>query len=85
MADEAADDRETLALDVVLHRGRDVADAVPRTSLRDPGDERLATGVEQPLRLLGHLADSEGVGAVGDVAVERDADVDRDQVALGTS
>jgi len=83
VADEAADDGEARALDVLLHRGGDVADAVARLCLGDPGGERVAAGLEQPLGLLGDVADGEGEGAVGDVAVQRDADVDRDQIAVG--
>ena len=55
---------------------------LPGLRLGDPGGERVAAGLEQPLRLLGDVADGEREGAVGDVAVERDADVDRDQVAV---
>jgi hypothetical protein len=38
--------------------------------------------VEQPLGLRRDLADPEGVGAVGDQPIERDPEVDRDDVAL---
>ena len=61
---------------------RDVADAIVDDRLRDPGCERFLRDVEEPLILGLDLADAEGVGAVGDVRVERDADVDRDEVAL---
>ena len=62
---------------------RDVADPVAETRLGDAGRERVLADVEQPLRLAVDRADAVGVGAVGDRAVEHDADVDRDQVAVG--
>ncbi len=60
----------------------DVGDPVPLHRLGDPGVERLLADVEQAPGLGGDLADAEGVRAVGDEAVERDADVDRDHVAI---
>src|SRR5918912_2959892 len=62
--------------------GRDVADAVPDARLRNSCGERGLAGLEQPLGLLGDVADRERVGAVGDEAVEGHADVDVDDVAL---
>src|SRR5581483_11961679 len=50
--------------------------------LLDSGRERLLADVEQPLRLRVDLAHAVGHRAVGDEPVERDAEVDRDQVAL---
>ena len=66
----------------VLDRVRDVPDAVADDRLGDPRGERVLRDVEQPLILRLDLPDAERVRAVGDVAVERDADVDRDEVAL---
>ena len=83
MADEAADDREAGGFDDGLDGVRDVADAVSDDRLGDAGGERVLGDVEEPLRLGLDLADAERVGAVGDVAVERHADVDGDEVALG--
>ncbi len=50
--------------------------------LGDSGGERLFGDIEQPLRLGLDLADRERVGAVRDVRVQRDPDVDRDEVAV---
>ena len=82
VADEAPDHRETGAFDDGLHRMRDVPDAIVDDGLGDPRGERLLGDVEQPLILRLDLPDSERVRAVGDVAVERDPDVDRDEVAV---
>ena len=59
----------------------DVGDVVADSRLLDPGPERLLADVEQALGLRRDLADSEGVGAVGDQAVERDPEVDRHDIA----
>ena len=56
--------------------------AFPATRLLDPGLERGAADVEQPLRVGRDLADRERPRRVGDEAVERDADVDGEDVAL---
>ena len=82
MPDEGADDREAGRLDDGLHGVGDVADVVADARLLDPGVARLLADVEQPPRLVGDLTHGERVGAVGDQAVECDADVDRDQVAV---
>ena len=54
----------------------------PARACLDSGLEGGLADVEQPLRLGVDLPDGERVGGVGDEAVERDADVDRDHVAL---
>ena len=82
VADEAPDHGEAGAFDDGLHRVRDVPDAIVDDRLGDPRGERLLGDVEQPLILRLDLPDSERVRAVGDVAVERDPHVDRDEVAL---
>ena len=82
MADEAADDREAGAFDDDLDGVGDVGEPVADARLLDAGGERLLADVEQPLRLGRDLADRQRDGAVGDEAVERDAEVERDQVAL---
>ena len=56
--------------------------SLPATRLLDPGVERPLARLEQPLGLGRDLADRERPRRVGDEAVERDADVDREQVAL---
>ena len=55
---------------------------LPDPGLLDAGAERLLADVEEPLRLGRDLADRHRDGAVGDEPVERDAEVERDQVAL---
>ena len=65
-----------------LHRVGDIAEAVPGAALVDRRLEALVAGVDQVARLLGRAADGEGDGRVGHVAVERHADVDREQVAV---
>jgi hypothetical protein len=47
-----------------------------------PRLERRLPGFEQPLRLVRDLADRERERRVADEAVERDADVDGEHVAL---
>ena len=58
---------------------------LPGPRLLDAGRERRLARLQQPLRLRGDLADRERAGGVGDEAVERDADVDREDVALLSS
>ena len=61
---------------------RDVADPVAGAGLVDARGEGLLAHLEQALRLRADLADREGVGAVRNEPVERDPDVDGDQVPL---
>src|SRR5438067_2736610 len=82
VSDKDAHDGEARLLDDDLDGVRDVGEMVAGTRLLDPGVERLAADVEQPLRLGRDLADGQSHRAVGDEAVERDAEVDGDQVAL---
>ena len=55
---------------------------LPTRACSMPARERLLADVEEPLRLGRDLADRQRDGAVGDEPVERDAEVERDQVAL---
>ena len=80
--DEAADDGEPRSLDELLDRMRDVSDPVPDDRVGDSRGERVLGDVEQSLILLADRPHAERVRAVGDVAVERDADVDRHEVAV---
>ena len=80
--DEAAYDREACLLDHDLDRVGDVGQPVADVGLLDPGPERLPADVKQPLSLSRDLADGERDGAVGDEAVERDAEIDGDQIAF---
>ena len=82
VADERADDRHALALDARLDGVRDVAEAVPGPRLLDGVEQRLLGDLEQLLGDRADLADRERARAVGDPAVERHADVDRDDVAV---
>ena len=54
----------------------------PGRALRDARVQRLLGHAQQVLRLRADLADGERPGRVGDPAVERHADVDRDDVAV---
>ena len=82
VADEAADHGKALLFGGCLDRVRDVGEPVADTALLDSGGERGAAGLEQPLGLRRDLADRERVRGVGHETVERDADVDGQQVAL---
>jgi hypothetical protein len=61
---------------------RDVREAVAHAALLDPGRERGLAALEQALGLLRDFADRERVGRVGYEAVERHADVHREDVAV---
>jgi hypothetical protein len=82
VADEAADDGESSALDHGLDGVPDVGHVVADARLVDARSQRLLADVEEPLRLGVDLADAEGVGAVRDEPIEGDADVDSDHVSL---
>ena len=82
VADQRPDDGEPGRLGRPLDGRRDVADVVAGSRLGDPGRERRLADVEQPLRLGVDLAHRERVRGVGHEAVERHADVDRDDVAV---
>ena len=56
---------------------------LPTLGLLDPGHERGLARLEEALRLVEDLADGVRPGGIGDEAAERDADVDRDDVAVG--
>src|SRR5207237_2638747 len=75
-------DREARLLGHPLDRMGDVADAVSDPRLPNPRGERCLARLDEPLRLGRDLPYGEGIRAIGDEAVERDAHVDRDQVAL---
>ena len=55
---------------------------LPGAACSMPAASAAWPDVEQPLRLVGDLADRERVRGVADEAAERDADVDREDVAL---
>src|SRR3954447_17098234 len=82
VADEAADDAEARALRDRLDGLGDVADRVPEAGLLDPGLQSRAADVQQPLRVRRDRADGERPGGVRHEAVEGDADVDRQDVAV---
>jgi hypothetical protein len=82
VADERPDDREAGLLDDPLDRRRDVPDTVVHLRLLDPCREGGLGDLEQPLVLRRDVADAECVRGIGHVAVERDADVDREEVAV---
>src|SRR3954452_12787590 len=81
VADQRADDREALGLDVLLDGVRDVAEAVARAALLDGGEQRALGHVEELGSDRRDLADGEGAGGVGHPAVLHDADVDGDDVS----
>src|SRR5947209_7438838 len=81
MADERADDREAVGLDVLLDGVRDVPEPPARVALVDRGEQRPARRLEQALRYGADVADRNGDRGVRDPAVEDDADVDRQDVA----
>src|SRR5437588_8816163 len=82
VADERADDRETRALDDLLDGVRDVTDPVAGPRLLDAGSKGFLSHLEQAGGLGIDLADAESERAVRDEPGKRDADVDRDEVAL---
>ena len=82
MPDEAADDREAVLLGGDLDRVRDVGEPVAGPALLDPSRKGGPAAFEQPLHVGGDLADRERVSRVGDEAVECDAHVHREDVAL---
>src|SRR3954447_1608366 len=81
VADERPHDREALALDAVLHRVRDVAEAAPRPAMLDRVEQRRLRDVHELLGDRRDRADRERARRVGDPVVEDHADVDRDDVA----
>ena len=82
MADQAPDDREAGLLDDDLDRVGDVREAVLPPCLLDAGGERLLADGQEPLCDGGDLPDRQRDRTVGDEAVEGDAEIDRDQIAL---
>ena len=85
VADERANDREARLLGRALNGGGDVLDVVPGACLLDAGRERGLAHLEQPLGLVVDLSHREGVGGVRHEAVERHADVDRDEVTSSSA
>src|SRR5580692_93140 len=81
MPDERAYDREAGALDHLLDRVGDIADAISVLALRDACVQRLLGGGEQAVHLRLNVLDRERSRGVGNPAVERDTDVDGDAVA----
>ena len=81
MPDERADDREPGGLGGGLDRVGDVAEPITGDALLDTGEERLLGRLEQVRRGGADRADGERAGGVRDPAVERDADVEGDDVA----
>src|SRR5207302_9760210 len=82
VADGLADHREALGLDVGLDRVADVADVVARARLLDTPAERLAGHLEEAPALLGGGAAGDAQPAVRPPAVEDEAAVEGDEVAL---
>src|SRR5262245_1082668 len=82
VADELANDRKAVGLDVPLHLVPDVRHAAAGPRPLDCPIQRFLGDTQQPSRLLGHLAHRQRHRAVAVVAVERRADVDRNHVAL---
>src|SRR5207247_922069 len=76
------DDGEARLLRHRLDGGRDVSDARAELRRLDTGLEGGLADVQEALRLAVDLADAERGGGVGDHPVLRDADVERDDVAL---
>src|SRR5258708_36706595 len=82
MADEVADDAEALCLAHLLHGRGDVTQPPAYPTLLDGLLQRSACDVEQLEGLRRYLADSLGHGSVGVEAVDDDATVDREDVAV---
>ena len=78
----APDDRESGAFGDFLDGMGHVGEAVALPALLDGRIERRLARLQQPLRLVANLAHGERVRRVGDEALERDADVRRQDVAL---
>ena len=71
------------AASVTVWTAREMSPIVfPTRASRDPGLERRLARVEQALRLRRDRPDRERPRRVGDEPVERDADVDREDVAV---
>src|SRR5205814_3218046 len=82
MADVVANDREALALDVLLDRRADVAEAVPDPRRGDAAGERLAGDADELLRMRRHTAHRHRDRGVRVPAVDDRTRVDADDVAL---
>src|SRR3954454_7852148 len=82
MADEGADDVESLRFRVLLHRRADVAEVLARTHLGDGRLEALPRRIDEDLRLRRDLADRHRNRAVAHEALQDRAEVETDDVSL---
>ena len=78
--DQRADHGQPGALGRLLDGAGDIAHAGTRDALSDARQQRGFGAGEEVLRLRGDLVNSEGPRRIGHPALERDADVDRDNV-----
>src|SRR5438094_700679 len=83
MPDELPDDREAGRLDVLLDRGRDVAQVAAWPGLVDADVQGLLGHLQQAGRAGSDLADADGDADVRPEPLQDQAQVEADQVALG--
>ena len=81
MADELPYNRVTTHLDIPLHRGANIADAIARHRRFDAFVQAFAGGIHQGLRLFGHVPGGEGGGIVTVIAVKKRSHINADDIA----
>src|SRR5579872_1040995 len=82
VTDQGAHDRESLGLDVLLHRRAHIGDVSAWTHLVDAAYQRFSSDVDEVLRFLRHAAHRNRASHVRIPAVDARADVYLEQIAL---